>query len=54
MLTVEVEMAALTRDAGEKAAGQIGLTLTEKVMLVAGFIAWAIVGVLFVSVVVVG
>lgn len=52
MLTMEVEMAAVTRDAGEKAAGPAELTRIDKVMLVVAFIAWATVGVLVVSAVV--
>ena len=54
MLTVEVEMAAVTRDADEKAAGPAELTWIDKVMLVAGAVAWAIMGVLFICAVVVG
>lgn len=54
MLTQEVEMTAATRDAVRKAAGRNELTLTEKVMLIAGFVAWAIVGVLVVGAVAVG
>ena len=54
MLTMEVEMTAVTRDASRKAVGSSELTRTEKVMLVAGFIVWAFVGLLVMSIVVVG
>jgi len=54
MLTMEVEMAAVTRDAGEKAAGSAELTRIDKVMFVVAFIAWVTVGVLVVSTVVFG
>ena len=54
MLTVEVEMTAVLRDAGRKAAGPADLTLSKKVMLVAGVIVWALAGLLVMSIVVVG
>ena len=47
-------MAAVTRDAGGKPAETTEPTLTEKVMLVVGIIAWAIVGVLVIGAVVLG
>lgn len=54
MLTMEVEMTALTRDASEKAAEPAELTWIDKVMLGAGIIAWAIVGVFFICAIVAG
>ena len=54
MLTMEVEMTAVARDATRKAVGTGELTRTERVMLVAGFTIWAIVGLLVMSIVVVG
>jgi hypothetical protein len=43
MLTMEVEMTAVACDAGRKTDGAAELTRTETVMLVAGFIALAVV-----------
>ncbi len=54
MLTMEVEMTAVVRDASRKAVGTGELTRTEKVKLVAGFTIWAFVGLLVMSIVVVG
>ncbi len=43
MLTVEVEMTAVTRDADKKAAGTSDLTRTEMLLLVVAFLEWVIV-----------
>jgi hypothetical protein len=44
MLTLEVEMAAVTRDAGGTPAETTELSRTEMVMLALGLGAWAVLG----------